>query len=286
MKVLVVGCDGQLGTFLVKSLILTEWHVVALNKNRLDIADSTHVASTLLQYNPDVIINAAAYTSVDKAEENSFLANIVNHCGVINLATAAEKMGAFIIHISTDYVFNGAKLTPYDETDSASPLNVYGETKCAGEIALMNGVSKYILIRTSWLFSECGNNFFTKINHLLKTNTELRVVDDQIGGPTYVGDLVKLIMTILRHVESHHFSSWGVYHYAGYPFVSWYEFACRIKAAVIPDNQCAIHPVSSGHYPFQAKRPLNSCLNSSKVQSVFDLPPSDWQHALNRINRQ
>ena len=284
MNILVIGCDGQLGVCLTKALMLTQWNVRALNKNALHLGDSARVEFEVLNYKPNVIINVAAFTTVDEAEDNILAASSANHYGVINLATAAEKVGALIIHISTDYVFDGVKLDPYIESDFALPINRYGETKRAGELALMGLASKYIIIRTSWLFSEYGNNFFTKINNLLKTSSELKVVNDQKGGPTYVGDLVKLIHSILLHVNSPNFSSWGIYHYAGYPFVSWYEFACAINASSASDNNCVILPISSSSYLSRAKRPLNSCLDSSKARDIFGVLPSDWQRAIDVIN--
>lgn len=284
MNILVIGCDGQLGVCLVKALVLTEWHVRALNKSTLDLADNACVEFEILNYKPDVIINAAAFTAVDKAEDDIMAANSANHFGVINLAIAAKKVGAIIIHISTDYVFDGAKSAPYVEADLTSPLNIYGETKRAGEIALVELASRYIIIRTSWLFSECGNNFLTKINSLLKATSELTIVDDEVGGPTYVGDLVKLIVKILHHVKSQGFLLWGIYHYAGYPFVSWYEFACEIKDSLAANSNCVILPIPSSCHLSPAKRPLNSCLDSSKVENIFGVSPSDWRYAINVIN--
>lgn len=284
MNILVIGCDGQLGIYLVKALNLTEWHVRALNKTALDLSDNARIEFEISNYKPDVIINAAAFSAVDKAEVDIIAANAANHFGVINLAIAAEKVGALIIHLSTDYVFDGAKLTPYVESDIASPLNMYGKTKRAGEIALMGLASKYILIRTSWLFSEYGNNFFTKIRGLLEVTPELKIVDDQIGGPTYVGDLVKLIITILHQIRSRNLSFCAIYHYAGYPFVSWYELARAIKDSLASDNNCVLLPISSNLYLSPAKRPLNSCLDSSKVQNVFGVSPSDWRYAIKVIN--
>ena len=151
-------------------------------------------------------------------------------------------------------------------------------------MALMELMSQYLIIRTSWLFGECGDNFFTKINHLLQASSEFSVVDDQIGGPTYVNDLVKLIVAVLKYYESHNILPWGIYHYAGHPFVSWFEFARAIQDIISPKNDCVIRPVSSSSYLSRAKRPSNSCLDSSKVQCMFGVPPSDWRYAIEVIS--
>jgi dTDP-4-dehydrorhamnose reductase len=288
MHILVVGCDGQLGVCLVRALSLTQWHVTALNKTALDISDNVRTSFCIQQYQPQVIINVAAYTAVDEAEGDALSAHTVNHHGIKNLAAAANNIGALLIHLSTDYVFDGSKKIAYVESDLTSPLNVYGQSKLAGEIALMAATSKYIIIRTSWLFGDGGNNFFTKIINLLKTKSELTVVNDQIGGPTYIGDLVNVIIAILQRYQKtihqkKNFVDYGVYHYAGYPFVSWYEFACAINVLLLPESHCVIRPVVSNHYPAQAKRPLNSRLDSSKVQKIFGIAPSNWRDALNVI---
>lgn len=283
MKIFIIGGEGMLGSSLTKTLLTERWDLISVAKSTLDITNHMQVELELIRQKPDVIINASAYTNVESAESHALNADAVNNLGVRNLARVARKLDALLIHFSTDYVFDGVKKIPYVESDFPKPLNVYGQTKLAGEAAIVEETIKYFVIRTSWLFDENGNNFFTKMLGLLKSKTELNVVNDQVGGPTYVNDLVGVVDAILHRYDSGSDLPWGIYHYAGYPFVSWYEFTSFIKAELPGQNECMVKPVLSAAYPAQAKRPLNSCLDSSEIENLLGVAASNWQLAVKSI---
>ena len=285
MNIFIVGCEGQLGSSLQKSLRQRGWAVTGFSRRDLDITELPAVESLIVNHKPDVIINAAAYTAVENAEGDPADANVVNNLAVRNLAKVAHKINALLIHFSTDYVFNGEKQQPYVESDNTDPINVYGKTKLAGEKAIAEETDRYYIIRTSWLFSGSGNNFVTKMLSLLSSSAELNVVNDQQGGPTYVGDLADVVVNILQS-SSEHPIPWGIYHYGGYPFVSWYDFAAYIQAELPGASACVLRAVTSDGYPSRVKRPLNSSLDSSRLTSLLAIAPSDWQQAVKAIVAQ
>jgi dTDP-4-dehydrorhamnose reductase len=287
MKILVTGSEGQVGCCLVQQLAETNFHVLALDRAALDITNSDKVLEAVSGYKPNVIINAAAYTAVDKAESEKDLAYAINRDGAKYLAQAADSVGAVFLHISTDYVFSGDKQGLYSEADNAAPQGVYGASKLAGELAVTETCARHIILRTAWVFGERGNNFVKTILRLGQSRNELSVVGDQFGGPTYAGDVAKTLLLMVKRLESIGTLRWGLYHYAGYPYVSWYDFAevilkRSVEHKLLPKLP-ALSVISTSEYPTPAKRPANSKLDCMKIQSKLGIQPSDWVAALDNI---
>ncbi|EKO3395509.1 dTDP-4-dehydrorhamnose reductase [Vibrio fluvialis] len=286
MKILITGSNGQVGQCLVeKSRDSVE--LLALDRNQLDITDQAAVLETVAQFEPDYIINAAAYTAVDKAEKEIELAYAVNRDGPEYLALAAQKYGAVFLHISTDYVFDGASEHPYEESDVTAPQGIYGKSKLAGEVAVAAQCSRHIIVRTAWVFSEYGNNFVKTMLRLGSERDMVSVVSDQFGGPTYAGDIANTLLAMVSFVERGGTPEWGVYHFSGMPHTSWYKFANEIfmhaKRAQILDKLPSTFAITSSEFPTAAKRPANSRLNCRKIFEQFGIEPSDWLSALDNI---
>ena len=294
MKILITGSEGQVGRCLVKQLhSMKDVEYLALNKDDLDITDRKEVDKTVNEFKPDAIINAAAYTAVDQAEENIELAFSINSDGPKYLAIAANHVGALMLHISTDYVFSGNKEGVYCELDSPSPKNIYGKSKYSGEREVAKHCPRHIILRTSWVFSEYGSNFVKSILRLSKEKDELSIVCDQFGGPTYAGDISNALLVISKSllVKSNlkkRKTEFGIYHYSGFPHVSWYEFAsCIIEgqyAKKETDKEIKIYAISSLAFPTKASRPKNSKLNCLKIEAGFSIKMSDWKKTLNDLN--
>ncbi|WP_351189604.1 dTDP-4-dehydrorhamnose reductase [Shewanella sp. TB4-MNA-CIBAN-0142] len=287
MNILVTGKNGQIARCLVKQLsTLPDVTLLALDRDQLDITDPIRVNKVIAEFSPNIIINAAAYTSVDNAEQESALAYAVNRDGPFNLAVAANNINAIIIHISTDYVFAGDSLAAYVETDNTEPQSEYGRSKLAGEQAVARACSQHIILRTGWAFAEHGHNFVNTMLHLAKTKTSIGVVADQFGGPTYAGDIANAIVTIVKQLVDGH-QAYGIYHYSGFPYVSWHAFATKIYDLVVAQGvlkqPIQVTPITTLDYPTPAKRPANSRLNCDKINQEFGLVQSDWQAALVNI---
>ena len=286
MKVILTGCDGQVGRFLREKLEANV-NLFAFNHNTLDITDESSVTEKVLSIKPDIIINAAAYTAVDNAEDNGELAFSVNCNGPKFLAQAAEKLDASIIHISTDYVFDGFSEASYSETDKVNPQGIYGASKLAGEEAVKSACRKHIILRTSWVFSEFGSNFVKTMLHLATERNELSIVNDQTGGPTYAGDIANAIIFLVNRYEEITSEQWGLYHYSGKPYVTWFEFASFIFEKAIEKNLLKksplLIPITSDEYPTRAKRPKNSKLNCTKINFQFGISESDWKNFLSGV---
>tara|TARA_R110002050_G_scaffold299462_1_gene465139 strand:+ start:898 stop:1773 length:876 start_codon:yes stop_codon:yes gene_type:complete len=287
MKILITGKNGQVGSCLVDQLnTMPDVTLLALDRDQLDITDVIQVNKVVADFNPNIIINAAAYTAVDEAEQESELAYTINRDGPHNLAVAANEINATIIHISTDYVFTGDSLESYVETDNTNPQGEYGRSKLAGEQAVERGCSRHIILRTAWVFGEHGNNFVKTMLRLAKTRDTLGVVADQFGGPTYAGDIANAILTISKQIarDSH---AYGIYHFSGFPHVSWHTFAEKIFEIALEQDVLVqpikVNPITTQDYPTPAKRPANSRLNCHKIDSAFGIQQSDWQAALVRI---
>jgi dTDP-4-dehydrorhamnose reductase len=289
MKILVTGANGQVGYCLQQQLGKTNWEFVALTRAELDISDAQAVDAAVQKIQPALIINAAAYTAVDKAEQERELAYAINRDGPKNLARAAKAINAAILHISTDYVFAGDAAGTYHEEHRTAPQGVYGHSKLEGEqaVALVN--EKHIILRTAWVFGEHGNNFVKTMIRLGSNRDSLGIVADQEGGPTYAGDIANALLKIAQEYISGKSIPWGTYHYSGLPHVSWFGFAKNIFAQVeqaglyskaIPN----LNPITTADYPTPAKRPANSKLNCSKLEQAFGIAPSDWQQALKNID--
>ncbi|ODS13132.1 dTDP-4-dehydrorhamnose reductase [Pseudoalteromonas tetraodonis] len=289
MKVLITGKNGQVGNCLVSQLSnMPEINFLALSREELDITNAQQVSKIVSKYNPSVIINAAAYTAVDKAESETELANAINNLGPKNLAKAAEQINAAIIHISTDYVYAGDKEGLYTEADEVNPQSVYGQTKLAGEQSVVHECTAHIILRTAWVFSEFGGNFVKTMLRLAQTRDTLGVVSDQYGGPTYAGDVAKAIINIVQQIEQGS-TKFGIYNYSGYPHVSWHEFAKEIFTKALSqkevDKPVTINAILTSEYPTSAKRPANSKLDCNKIKTDFSIQPSDWKAALNTIQQ-
>lgn len=289
MKVLVTGANGQVGHCLQQQLGMTEWEYSALTRTELDITDQSAVNNIVQKFRPDVVINAAAYTAVDKAESEQDLVYAVNRDGPANLARAAKEIGAAILHISTDYVFSGDATGAYTESAPTNPQGVYGKSKLQGEQAVIVANDKHIILRTAWVFGEHGNNFVKTMIRLGRTKESLSIVADQEGSPTYAHDIAKVLLTIVRRYSEGRPISWGTYHYSGLPYVSWYDFAEAIfvemeRAGLYSKLIPKLTAITTAEYPTAAKRPANSKLDCSKLEKAFGILPCDWRLALKNIN--
>lgn len=281
MKVLLTGANGQLG-HCFQDVFPSDWSIFTANRQQLDITDFNAVEAYIANHRPDAIVNAAAYTAVDRAEDEYELAYKVNVIGAENLAILAKKYHAKLIHISTDYVFDGNKNLPYLETDLTRPINVYGKTKRKGELAVLQHESNAIVIRTSWVFSEYGNNFVKTMLKLAATRTELSIINDQLGCPTYAGDIANIIIAMLRNN-----SQGGIYHFCGDQCVTWFQFAIKIFSVanalnLMVNNDLNIKPILTADYPTKAQRPLYSVLNLEKIEQL-KMKGSDWNKALDHV---
>jgi dTDP-4-dehydrorhamnose reductase len=288
MRVLITGCYGQVGSCLTQQLLNNgNITVRSMDKEHLDITNQEAVSAAVAEFQPTIIINAAAHTAVDKAEEEVELSYSINRDGPKNLAEAAQSVGAAILHISTDYVFEGNKVGEYVETDSTNPQGVYGESKLAGEIAVAEACEKHIILRTAWVFGKNGNNFVKTMLRLVENRDVLSIVGDQFGGPTYAGDIASTLIQIAKRINQSDVVEFGVYHYSGLPHVSWYEFADTIFDVAVEQGVLANKPsltsITTDQYPTPAKRPSNSRLSTEKITLGFSVEASDWKAGLKNI---
>lgn len=277
MRVLLTGAYGQLGRSLLDRFP-ADWVLLACGSAELDITNRTAVDRIVRRFRPQVIMNAAAYTAVDKAETDRIRAMKINALGPENLARAARDTGAQLIHISTDYVFDGTKSTPYVESDAPCPVNFYGLSKWEGEKRVQAMLPRAIIVRTSWVFSEYGNNFVKTMLRLAQTQPTLRVINDQRGCPTYAGDLAQAMITLATDSNAA-----GIYHYCGDKAVSWYEFALTIFN-VFSDTSPGLRsvdvcPIPTAAFKQQACRPMNSVMVSEKAAPQA----SCWDKALGTV---
>ncbi len=286
MEVLITGCNGQVGYCLTKRL-KNKADILALDYEELDITNREAVFSTVADFKPNYIINAAAHTAVDRAEQEIELSYAINRDGPCYLAQAAKKCGAVMLHISTDYVFDGKGEVPYLESYSTGPQSVYGQSKLAGEQAVEKNCPKHLIMRTAWVFGEHGNNFVKTMLRCAETREELSIVGDQVGGPTYAGDIADALIAMVQYIEHGNVPEWGIYHFSGMPYASWYEFAAKIFQIAESKGRGAKQPnilaIPTSAYPTAAKRPVNSRLDCSKIYNQFGIKPSDWMAALDNI---
>lgn len=278
-NILVTGCNGQLGSELRKIGFSALDEVFYTDVAELDITDYTAVLKFVKEHEVDTIVNCAAYTAVDKAEEEPELAEKINALAVANLAKAAAKEDCLLIQISTDYVFDGSGSRPYTEKDKPCPVSVYGKTKLAGEEAILKSGCFYIIIRTAWLYSVFGNNFVKTILHLADERPEINVVSDQIGSPTYAEDLARVITAIMDNEER--IEHEGIYHFSNEGVCSWYDFATEIVR--LSGKNCKVNAVTTAEYPTKTKRPAYSVLDKSKIKQTFGLEIPEWKEALGRM---
>ena len=276
MRVYVIGSEGQIARSLCETIGRTPDVVFGCgSRPNVDILRPESVEQALRDFSPDIVINPAAYTAVDRAETESDLAFAVNRDGAASVATAAKRLGIPIIHLSTDYVFDGKKAGPYVETDAVAPQSVYGRSKLAGELAVAAANERSIILRTSWVYAPFGSNFVRTMLRLATAHDRLRVVSDQIGCPTYAPDIANAIMAIARAIGS---SGWqsdfgGVTHLAGPDEVTWFAFACEIMRLVRAKSGRAaeIDAILTADYPTAAARPANSRLNCDRLHAIFNL---------------
>jgi len=280
MRVLITGSKGQLGSE-IKELASEYENLQCVFKDlpELDICDAEVLNTFIIDQHINAVINCAGYTAVDKAEEEALIAQKVNSEGVLNLANALKKVDGKLIHISTDYVFDGNHSQPYKESDPVSPIGVYGQTKRAGELAVLNSSIDAIVIRTSWLYSMYGNNFVKTMLRIGKNKKSIQVVSDQLGTPTYAKDLAKTCLDILSDAGSTNISKKGsLYHYSNEGVTSWYDFATAIME--ISNIDCKVIPIETKDYPTQARRPMYSVLDKSKIKSDFKVTILHWRDSL------
>lgn len=288
MKILVTGAHGQLGKALTQQLHKRKAEFLALSHTQLDITNKENVQEVLFRFHPDLVINTAAYTAVDDAESDPQTAYTVNCDGVSNLAEAVEAIDGAIFHVSTDYVFPGTQQHHYSETDPTDPINVYGKSKLAGEIAATKA-RKHVILRTAWIFSEHGNNFITKLLKLGYRKSQLDVVCDQFGNPTYAADVAKTLLQIADVYDAKGDLKWGLYQYAGQPSISRFELANYLFERVTQLNLYGhttpqLNPILTANHSSPAKRPLNTSLCCTKIQREFGIMPSDWKMALDQLS--
>ena len=288
MRILVTGKNGQLGKSINKIVntgngknnYQQDNEFIFVGREELDLSNENNIARYFEDNAFDIVINCAAYTQVDKAEQEAELANQINHLAVKQLASIANKQQARLIHISTDYVFDGESDKPYTETDATNPINVYGKTKLAGEKALQEIMpTNAIIIRTSWVYSEFGNNFVSTMLRLGKERDELNVVSDQIGSPTYATDLAGVILEIIDNKDyQDKKQSTEIYHYSNEGEISWYDFAKEIfKLAKI---DCKVSPITTEQYPTPAKRPKSTLIDKEKIVEKFSIKTPYWKETL------
>ena len=281
MKVLIIGGKGQLGTTLTKTTP-EGIECRSLDLPEFDITDPDAVNAIVQAEKPDVIINASAYTAVDRAEQEADLAFRVNATGPQNLAMAVKKTGSRLVHISTDYVFDGTACTPYPPEAPCTPLGVYGQTKRQGEINISELADDPAIIRTSWLYSQYGNNFVLTMLRLMKERDELKVVADQIGAPTWASTLASFIWAVAGEQQLK-----GIYHWSDAGVASWYDFAVAVQEEAfclgILNRQIPIHPITSDRFPTPAKRPSYSVLDCTRSWKGFSIDPLHWRVALRQM---
>ncbi|STZ76407.1 dTDP-4-dehydrorhamnose reductase [Bergeriella denitrificans] len=281
MRILLTGSKGQLARCF-RDRLPESWELIATDSASLDISDPDAVKQMVHNFQPDAIVNAAAFTAVDKAETESDAAFAVNAAAVRNLAAAAREVHARFVHVSTDYVFDGSAKVPYRESDCPNPQSIYGKSKLAGELLALDANPESIIVRTAWLFSEYGNNFVKTMMRLAGERDSLSVVADQYGCPTYAGDLADAVIALLQRASAR-----GIFHYGGNKSVSWFEFTQAIfqTAAAQIDGFKApeLKAIASSEYPMPTPRPAYSVLDCRRIEAESGVKASDWRKALSEI---
>jgi len=289
MKILLLGAGGQLGNTFIDVANKNNIDITAFNRSELDITDANALETVFTGIKPDFVVNAAAYTAVDKAETEHDQAFLINETGPKNIALACAKFDATLIHISTDYVFNGEKQSAFREDDITDPINAYGLSKWRGEEAVRNTLNKHIILRVSWVFGLHGNNFVKTMLQLAKERAELNIVGDQYGCPTATESISKVILTIIEQLNNGKDDVYGTYHYCDKPVTNWYEFAQQIFAEAEEYGQLKLtktNKISTKQYTTPAKRPRNSEMDCSLIKKTFGIEQYDWQQALNKVIKE
>jgi dTDP-4-dehydrorhamnose reductase len=283
MKLLITGSNGQLGWELCRQGGKRGFSIVPLDMPEFDITDQASVRSAVSMADPDLVINAAAYTAVDKAESEQEAAFSVNRDGPYYLAGACAEKDIPFMHISTDYVFDGCKDGSYCEMDEISPIGIYGKSKAEGEEKIRRNLKEHIIIRTSWLYGVHGNNFVKTMLNLGREREEIRVVADQFGCPTFAADLAGAILDIAIRINNGQKNSWGTYHYCGGGRTTWFGFASKIfEIARVYDSFILdkVTPIKTSEYPTPAKRPFNSVMDCTSLEREFGICPPAWEDSL------
>lgn len=281
LKILITGANGQLASALSHHTLAKEFDLILCDKNQLDITDIASVSNAMLTHKPDIVVNTAAYTAVDKAEQDQELAFKVNCKGAENLAVVCHANDIPLIHISTDYIFDGQKGHAYGENDASHPINYYGESKWQGEVAVRANCEKHIILRVSSVFSEFGHNFYKTILRLANERKDLRVVSDQISCPTYAGDIAGAIFQIIKSEKK-----WSTYHFCSALPVSWHGFASAIVNAAKEKTDLMVEEVEAiptSAYPTPAKRPAFSVLDCRKIMSDYQIEQPSWEDAIRKL---
>lgn len=282
MKLLLTGAHGQVGSEIVTLCHHENIDLISASHQQCDIVDLNNVDHYLTTHHPDVVINAAAYTAVDRAETEQQLAFNVNTQGASNLAKVCNELSIPLIHISTDYVFDGNSQLPYVETDTPLPQGIYASSKWQGEQAIQEICEKHIIVRVSWVFGAHGHNFVKTILRLAQERDELKIVADQFGCPTYAGHIAEVLINISQQINPQ-FKQWGIYHYCDQPATNWYNFAeAIVKSAneLFPIRAKTIIPITTDEYPTPVKRPAYSVLNCEKMGKNFGIKQGEWDTGL------
>jgi dTDP-4-dehydrorhamnose reductase len=299
-KILLIGRNGQVGRELFKQFssetLADQTKLIALSRQDLDLLQPEQIRQTISQLQPDVVINAAAYTAVDKAESEPELANAINAVAPGAMAQAAEQVGATLIHISTDYVFDGSKNTPYLESDPTNAIGIYGQSKLLGEESIRNNCARHIILRTAWVYGAIGHgNFVKTMLKLGREREEIRVVADQVGSPTWSKDIAAAITQLFlamtfnseRDTTDLNLPFLGTYHFTNSGVASWYDFAVAIfeeaELLQFPLKIKRVVPITTAEYPTPAKRPAYSVLSGSKIANVLGTYPSHWRLSLRKM---
>ena len=277
MNILVTGVNGQLGSEIRLLGNASANKYIFTDVAELDITNKQSVQKFVADNDIAIIINCAAYTTVEKAEDEFEKADLINHVAVRNLAEVAKSYNSFLIHVSTDYVFGGVGNLPFVEDDAVNPLGVYGKTKLAGEQAIKETGCKALIFRTAWLYSSFGNNFVKTMIKLTSEKEIIKVVYDQVGSPTYAGDLAKVIFDIVETKQ--YIGNEGIYHFTNEGVISWYDFAVEI-AKLAGNTKCKINPCRSEEFPTRVKRPAYSVLDKSKIKKTFNKDIPYWKDSL------
>ncbi len=289
MKVLVLGCRGQVGAELMQAHWGREVEVIGLARPQLDLAAPDKIADALGGVGPDIVVNAAAYTAVDDAEIDKAVAFAVNAGGARMLAKACHRQGVPLVHLSTDYVFDGWAARPYVEDDPIRPINTYGRSKAAGEAAVRDCQPRHIIVRTAWVYASHGSNFVRTMLRLAHERDEVRVVADQRGSPTAAADLAHAIVRIVHRIAPHGSpmadAPWGTYHYTARGETSWHGVARHIfeHLARAGRRRPQLTPIATADYPSRAARPAYSCLDCTRIERTFGVAPAPWQASLDRV---
>jgi len=281
MKILVFGPGGQVGREVCRAAWPPRYAILPLDRRVVDITDSAGVDAILARETPDLAVNLAAYTAVDRAETEPDTAWAVNCAGAAHIAAACSERATSLIHLSTDYVFDGRKAGPYLEEDAVNPLGAYGRSKEAGERAVRAAVEQHVILRTAWVYGAFGANFAKTVLRLAAQQSVLRIVADQRGCPTAAADIAAALIVIVGYIERGE-AKWGTYHFAGDEAVSWHGFADAIVDLGTPRlaTPPRVEPITTEQYPTSARRPMNSVLDCSKITETFGISPSPWRRSL------